>query len=89
MARLSPWKRAALVAGLIRSFVDHTHRLHGRPEEHQVQPLAYSRAAVHQQLMDAGVEPGRLAFCKGTAAEVAAHRGAPGYRFVYDAAEQP
>jgi hypothetical protein len=47
------------------------------------------RTAVHQQLMEAGVEPGRLAFRKGTAAEVAAHRGAPGYRFLYDAAEQP
>ena len=47
------------------------------------------REAVRQLLLEAGVEPHRMAFRKGTVAEVAAFRGDPGYRFVYDAAGEP
>lgn len=47
------------------------------------------RETVRQLLVEAGVEPARMAFRKGTAAEVAPFRGAPGYRFVYDAAAEP
>jgi hypothetical protein len=42
------------------------------------------REQVMQTLMAAGIAPQRVRFRKGTPGEVAAYKGAPGYRFIYD-----
>lgn len=42
-----------------------------------------------QLLLDAGIEKGRIRYRAGSPAEVAALRGAPGYRFVYAVEDDP
>jgi hypothetical protein len=42
------------------------------------------RENVMQALLAAGVVPERVRFRQGSPAELAAYKGAPGYRFIYD-----
>ncbi len=45
------------------------------------------RKLVKQTLLDAGIAPERLCFRRGSPEEVAAYKGAPGYRFAFDVVE--
>ncbi|MCW5899774.1 MAG: DUF748 domain-containing protein [Flavobacteriales bacterium] len=47
------------------------------------------RAQVMAALLEAGADAQRVRFRQGSSSEVAAFRGAPGYRFIYDVADPP